>query len=396
MKICILTPRFPFPENGGDVLRINNIARYLKSQGHKLILVSFYEQQPDVAAANVLYDKVYVIKRNKFLSAIYSLIFLLFRKPIQCGYYFSMGYRKLLKRVIKKEEPELFIAHLLRMTPYLESLSLEQKSIIEMTDALSKTYTMSSTAKGSLLKRFIYGLERPLIERYERAVISSFPKVVLVSQTDIDYLNKGNEKVNKSLTLHTNGVECPRLKSGKMVESNKICFIGNMRTLQNQDAVVHFVNDIFPLIKSEIPDAEFHIVGAEPSTIVKGLADNKSIFVTGFVEDLPFYVSDCCVAVAPVHVAAGIQNKVLLSMALKLPVVLSSLISQAIPELEHGKNCYIFDNPKDLAEACLHLMRNIELRTLIAEAGYEMVRKHYSWQMKLSGYEYIGVNSVSV
>jgi hypothetical protein len=32
MKICILTPRFPFPENGGDVLRINNIARYLKSR----------------------------------------------------------------------------------------------------------------------------------------------------------------------------------------------------------------------------------------------------------------------------------------------------------------------------------------------------------------------------
>ena len=25
MVICILTPRFPFPENGGDVLRINNV-----------------------------------------------------------------------------------------------------------------------------------------------------------------------------------------------------------------------------------------------------------------------------------------------------------------------------------------------------------------------------------
>lgn len=41
MKICILTPRFPFSENGGDVLRINSIARYLKSKNYELVLISF-------------------------------------------------------------------------------------------------------------------------------------------------------------------------------------------------------------------------------------------------------------------------------------------------------------------------------------------------------------------
>ena len=40
MNICILTPRFPYPQFGGDALRINEIARYLKQQGHHLILVS--------------------------------------------------------------------------------------------------------------------------------------------------------------------------------------------------------------------------------------------------------------------------------------------------------------------------------------------------------------------
>ena len=54
MKYCILTPRFPFPENGGDVLRINNIAKYLKSAGHELVLVSFCEGNPDMAAAKTL------------------------------------------------------------------------------------------------------------------------------------------------------------------------------------------------------------------------------------------------------------------------------------------------------------------------------------------------------
>ena len=43
MKICFLTARFPFPQYGGGALRINEIARYLKSQGHELVLVSLLD-----------------------------------------------------------------------------------------------------------------------------------------------------------------------------------------------------------------------------------------------------------------------------------------------------------------------------------------------------------------
>ena len=69
MKICILTPRFPFPENGGDVLRINNIARYLKSKNHKLILISFSENKcKPVDDYYKIYDKIYIIKRTKIIS----------------------------------------------------------------------------------------------------------------------------------------------------------------------------------------------------------------------------------------------------------------------------------------------------------------------------------------
>ena len=61
MKICILTPRFPLPECGGDLLRINNIARYLKSKGHSLVLISYVENphEYDLQAAKELYDYIY-------------------------------------------------------------------------------------------------------------------------------------------------------------------------------------------------------------------------------------------------------------------------------------------------------------------------------------------------
>lgn len=387
MKFCILTPRFPFPENGGDVLRINNIARYLKSKNHELVLVSFSDEEIQVKEEYYrLYDTIYTIKRSKIFSLFMSLFFSLTGRPIQCGYYFSFNYLKLFRKVINNELPDIYISHLLRMVPYLEITNKQDCSIIEMTDALSKTYTLSSKAKGSSLKKTIYFLEKRLINRYECHVIKSFPKVALVSASDIQYLQQQSGNNFKNVVLYTNGVDCIHTIP-KTYDNRKICFVGNMRTLQNQDAVMYFIKDIFPLIKQSVPDAIFTIIGAEPPEPVKTLADGKNIIVTGFVDDIQAAVSECCVAVAPVRVAAGIQNKVLVSMGCGVPVIMSSLIAGAIPELESGKNCFISDVPETFANYCITLMNDTNIRSSISETGYKMVKEKYSWFEKLKGYE---------
>lgn len=386
MKICILTPRFPFPENGGDVLRINNIARYLKARQHELILVSYCEGEPDLEAAATIYDKLYTVRRKKSDSLLYSLLFMLRGKPIQCGYYYSRGFMKLFTEVVKEEAPDRYVAHLLRMSPYLERAGLEAESVVEMTDALSKTYSLSAGAKGGWLKKWVYKIEKNLIQRYEQHVMSVFPKVVLVSQSDIDYLKAFGHADASSLALHTNGVECVDSPVDSY-DSHKICFVGNMRTLQNQDAVLHFVNDIFPLVLKEIPDAKFYVVGAEPPRNIMNLVNGKNVVVTGFVDDLAATLSAFCLTVAPVQVAAGIQNKVLVAMATGIPVVMTSLISKAIPELKDGENCFIRDDDKAFAERCVGLMRDADLRASMARQGYLMVKRNYSWQEKLNGFE---------
>ena len=192
MKICILTPRFPFPENGGDVLRINNICRYLRSKRHTLILATFCSQYDiDNHQNNIqeqLYDKIYYIKRNKFVSLVNSILALLLNKPIQIGYYFSFTYLFKFKKIIKKENPDLYVAHLLRMVSYLNLCHLQDKSIVEMTDLLSKTYGMSGKFSDFSLKKFIYLIEKNRIAAYEYRTVSSYKKCILVSQNDKEYL----------------------------------------------------------------------------------------------------------------------------------------------------------------------------------------------------------------
>ena len=386
MKICILTPRFPYPQYGGDVLRINEIARYLKAKGHVLVLVSLSDDAtPEMDKALQLYDKVYFVQRKKLKSYINSLLFFIRRKPMQCGYYASGDYENLLRRVVADEKPDLYISHLLRMVPYLERLGLQQKTIVEMTDALSRTYAMSLTAERVGLLKFVYHFEQRLIEQYEQYVIRTFPKTVLVSKSDEDYLRAKAVGKATSLTTYTNGVHLKETVS-EQYEPYRLCFIGNMRSMQNQDAVLYFVHDIFPTIKKAIPAVKFHIVGSLPPPQIQALASDD-IFVSGFVEDIEAEIQKSAVVVAPVRVAAGIQNKVLQAMACGVPVVLSQLLCPAIPQLQDGLNCAVAHDASDFAQACVRLLQEPVARNAMAKQGYSMVRQHYSWSEKLNGYE---------
>ena len=156
--------------------------------------------------------------------------------------------------------------------------------------------------------------------------------------------------------------------------------------MQNQDAVLWFVKDIFPVILKYNPNAVFYIVGAEPSREILALENNKNIIVTGFVDDLAGVISDSCVAVAPIRIAAGIQNKVLVAMGCGIPVIMTSLISKAVPELRNNENCFICDDENSFAKVYIEIMKDVKLRNKIRKNGFDMVQEHYSWNEKLNGY----------
>lgn len=387
MKICILSPRYPWPETGGDTIRMNRLASYLKSQNHEVFLVCFFDGKEADNKKKLPYDKTILVRRYSFISAFNSFLYIIQGRPIQCGYYQSPLFYRKFSAFIESEKPDRYICWLPRMSDYIIKAGLCDKTILEMSDALSKTYSLSTNSKSRGLKKIIYKIERRLIYNEEQKLIKLYPKVVLVAQPDIDYLKSEAKQNVSSLKFHTIGVDL-LTNLIQNYDSNKICFVGNMRTLQNQDAVFRFVNYIFPIIVENIPNAQFYIVGAEPPQNIKRL-ENNNIHVTGFVDNLHNFISDSCLAVAPVEIAAGIQNKVLVAMGCGIPVVMSSLISKAIPELINGENCFICDNPKDFAFNCINIMQSHIVRKKLSHNGYAMVDKNYSWKERLKGYEII-------
>jgi sugar transferase (PEP-CTERM/EpsH1 system associated) len=103
----------------------------------------------------------------------------------------------------------------------------------------------------------------------------------------------------------------------------KIVFTGNMDYWPNADAAIWFANEAMPLLRGRQPAAEFWVVGANPGPGVRDLAKLPGVRVTGRVEDVRPYLAHASLAVCPLRIARGIQNKVLEAMAMGKPVIAS-------------------------------------------------------------------------
>jgi hypothetical protein len=168
-------------------------------------------------------------------------------------------------------------------------------------------------------------------------------------------------------------------------EPGSMIYTGYYEHFPNEDAVVYFVREIFPLIRRRIPNAKFYIVGSHPSDVVWELGRLDNVVVTGRVTDLRPWLARATVFVAPIRLGRGMRGKILEAMAMKRPVVGSS-VALAGFGVTDGQEALIADEPSAFAERVVRVLTDPSLRDRIAEGGYELVRAKYDWGLQVQAY----------
>ncbi|MEW6206966.1 MAG: glycosyltransferase [Acidobacteriota bacterium] len=156
-----------------------------------------------------------------------------------------------------------------------------------------------------------------------------------------------------------------------------ILFIGAFQHLPNRDAVSHFVEEIFPLVKKEIPDLRFFILGGHPPAEIQRL-DSEDIIVTGHLSDIDTYLDSCKLSVAPLRFGAGVKGKVLLSLSRGLPVVATSIAAEGM-YLTNGKDVMVADSASEFGRAIVDLYNDEDRWSEISTNGLEIVSRYFSF-----------------
>ncbi len=159
-------------------------------------------------------------------------------------------------------------------------------------------------------------------------------------------------------------------------ERNGLMFVGGFQHLPNVDAARWLVNEIFPLVRSEVPDVELHLIGSRmPSEILS--INAPGVRVHGFVEDLEPFLDGCRVSVAPLRYGAGVKGKVNQAMSHGLPVVATTCAAEGM-FLEHGKDVLVADDAAAFAREVVRAHQDRELWEQLSRGGLSNVERHFS------------------
>jgi len=159
-------------------------------------------------------------------------------------------------------------------------------------------------------------------------------------------------------------------------ERKDLMFIGGYEHQPNEDAMVYFVEDIFPLIRKKIPGIRLFVVGSKPSERVLGLASDN-VEVTGYVKDVSPYFKQSRLFVSPLRYGAGMKGKIGQSMSFGLPVVTTEVGAEGIG-LKDDETALIADTVDDFSQAVIRLYNDEVLWNTISGNGLSHIDKNYS------------------
>ena len=163
-------------------------------------------------------------------------------------------------------------------------------------------------------------------------------------------------------------------------ERVSMVFTGLFSHPPNRQGMRWFLNEVFPLVKEQEPDARVYVIGKNPPKDI--LARNaEDIVVTGFVNDVRPFMARSAVFIIPLKAGGGIRGKALEAMAMKKAIVTTGIGVEGI-HLSHEHSALIADTKESFAHAILSLFHKKHLREKLSNAAYHIACKEYRWTVK--------------
>ena len=392
--LLFLCHRIPFPPNKGDKIRSFNILKML-NEHYDIYLACFIDDPYDERYVDELkkYCKVlYYRRQNKLLAKIKGVTAFFTGKPITLPYYYDAKLARWCREIKAQVNITKVFIYSSSMAQFCDHNDFADcQRVIDFVDVDSDKWRQYAQKKSGLAK-FVFQREYRTLARYEDIICQQFDASLFVSPDEANLfrqrqISAAQPKVSGIL----NGVDThffsPTAQTAKeplVPQVPFISFTGAMDYWANVDAVLWFVEHVWPKVSKVMPSLKFVIAGGNPTPAVQALAKDPNIIVTGRVYDMrPFIVDAKCV-IAPLRIARGIQNKVLEAMSLNRPVVCTSMAMEGI-NAPASKYCQVIDDADAFAQAVVSLAQPCS-PTLVNEqecVNRQWIEQHFTWQATL-------------
>ena len=388
-NVLFLVHRIPFPPDKGDKIRSYNLLRHLQER-HKIYLGGFVDREEDwkhVAELEAFCEEIKFRRIGRLRSRLSAMSSLLRRRPLSNGFYSDRALKEWVNGLAASIQFDLVVAFSSTMAQFLPTVVSEKTFVladfVDLDSDKWKQYALESRWPMSS----VYAYEARALAAWEHKVMGKVDAVTLVSDEERRLAMRQFGSDAGNVAVIRNGVNTeffdPELRGERPFEANRpiVLFTGAMDYFANVRGVTWFAEEIWPLVRKALPDAEFWVVGSNPTKEVEALGAAPGVVVTGYVTDIRPYLRHADVSVAPLELARGVQNKVLEALAMNLPVVATPQALQGL-DGELPDSIASRSDPADFADAVIRTL--LEDRDANDNVGREYIRQYYDWYRNLS------------
>ena len=291
----------------------------------------------------------------------------------------SKKMQELVDGAIRRYCPDIIHCDTLGLAHYV----LEKESartVLNHHNIESQMMLRRAEKEENFLKKLYFFQEGTKLRTYEKKICPLVAANIVVSELDRMRLLEIAPKAE--VRVVPNGVDVDYFRA---VEKSKIrhnlVFAGSMDWYPNEDAMVYFLNDIWPHLKNIHRDASLTIAGRMPSQRLKDLISlDTSVQLTGYVEDIRPLIDQAEIYVCPIRDGGGTKLKLLDAMAMRKAIVTTTVGAEGF-DVRDGEHVLIADDPKGFVEKICSLFENEELRHFLSRNARIFVEKYYSWEV---------------
>lgn len=376
MRIIMVVHRIPYPPRTGEKVRAYHFARHLAAR-HDLTLACLADEPGAPEAITGLrreFDDVECVtvpRGRQRATAVLSLA---------AGGCATMTYfdsPELKRRVAARLAAGVDLVFLYSSSTIQYVTGPHEVPVVmdfvDVDSAKWRQYGDQSPAP----QRWLYRTEAARLRRWELVAARRASRCLVATRNEAALLHEIAPWA--PTTAIGNGVDLEYFTPApEPTREPVVVFTGAMDYLPNVDGVTHFCERIFPAIRARVPATRFVIAGRSPAPAVRRLAAQPGVEVTGTVADIRPYLRAAAVAVVPLRIARGLQNKVLEAMAMGLPVVVTPGAHDGI-DARAGRELVVEDDPGRFADAVVGLLTMPERRAAIGINAQRFIEAHHSW-----------------
>ncbi|HKZ69596.1 MAG TPA: glycosyltransferase [Anaerolineales bacterium] len=389
MNLLFLTPQLPHPPRQGTAIRNWGLIKSLSARHHIALLTFAAEGEPITPELRAACQQIETVPlpRRTIADRLRDLLFS--PLPDLAHRLASPQFAARLATLLNSSHFDALFFEGLELAPYISPTPHAPRSTIVFDAHNCETILQRRALETDrrLPRRWpaaLYSLiQSGRLARFEAEVCRRADHVTCVSAEDAAALRALVPTLNPIIV--PNGIFLSDYQSpsasrrGDRGEGDmRLVFTGKMDYRPNVDAVTWFANDILPPIQHELPNVQFVIVGQKPTEAITKLGERKGVQVTGAVDDARPYIASAAVYVAPLRMGGGTRFKLLEAMALRRPIVSTTLGAEGFA-VQSGRELTLADSAADFAQAVLTLLRDESKQRALSNAGYEFVQQ-YDWE----------------